>query len=165
MPNKKIKKTDLSITIILFIGIIAVLNFFAYQIFYRWDLTQNKIYSISKVSKKTVGELDDIVNIKAYFSDNLPGQVLNLKQEVADILDEYAAFSNGKIKVEFIAPDSDEETQKELYAAGIPQLTFQVYEKDQVQLVNGYMGIAISHGDKTEAIPAIKENTSDLEYP
>lgn len=162
--NKKIKKTDLSITVILLIGIIAVANFFAYQIFYRWDLTQNKIYSISKVSKKTVGELDDVVNIKAYFSDKLPNQVLALKQEVADILDEYAAFSNGRIKVEFISPGSDEATQRELYAAGIPQLTFQVYEKDQMQLVNGYMGILISHGDKTEAIPAVKSDTSDLEY-
>ncbi|OGF26142.1 hypothetical protein A2303_05860 [Candidatus Falkowbacteria bacterium RIFOXYB2_FULL_47_14] len=164
MPNKKIKKTDLSITIILIIGIIAVVNFFSYQVFHRFDLTQNKVYSISKVSKKAVEELDDTVNIKAYFSDNLPSQVLALKQEVADILDEYAAFSKGRIRVEFISPGTDEDTQRELYMAGIPQLTFQVYEKDQMQLVNGYMGILVGHGDKTEVIPAVKSDTSDLEY-
>ncbi|RLC39209.1 hypothetical protein DRH27_00295 [Candidatus Falkowbacteria bacterium] len=162
--TKKFKKIDTGITIILLIGIFIVINFFSYQIFYRWDLTQNKIYSISKVSKRTVGELDDIVNIKAYFSDNLPSQVLSIKQEVADILDEYAAFSNGKIRVEFIDPNDDEDTQRELYMIGIPQLTFEVYEKDKRQLVNGYMGIAISFEDKTEAIPAIKSDTRDLEY-
>ena len=161
---KKIKKTDLSITVGLIIGIIVVVNFFSYQIFYRWDLTDDNIYSISSATKKTVNNLDDIVNIKAYFSNNLPSQVLSIKQEVADILDEYEAYSNGKIKVEFIDPNDDEETQRELYALGIPQLTFEVYEKDKTQLVNGYMGIAISFADNTEAIPAIKRNTSALEY-
>jgi len=162
--SKKIKKIDIGITVIIIIGILAVVNFFSYQIFYRWDLTQGRIYSISKASKKTVGELDDIVNIKAYFSKSLPSQFIALRQEVADIMDEYQAFSNGKIKVEFIDPADDEDIQRELYIIGIPQLTFEVYEKDKVQLVKGYMGIAISFGDKTEAIPAIKRDTRDLEY-
>src|SRR3989339_167599 len=148
--NKKIKKTDLSVAAILIIGIFVVVNFLSYQIFYRFDLTQNKIYSISSVSKKTVGELDDVVNIKAYFSNNLPSQFLALRQEVADILDEYQAFSNGKIRIEFIDPGTEEDTQRELYMVGIPQLTFEVYEKDKIQQVRGYMGKVIS--DKIAAI-------------
>jgi ABC-type uncharacterized transport system involved in gliding motility auxiliary subunit len=31
-------------------------------------------------------------------------------------------------------------------------------------VVNGYMGLAVRYGDKVEVIPAIKRNTSDLEY-
>lgn len=161
---KKIQKTDLSITIVLLIGIIAVVNFFSYQIFHRFDLTQGKIYSISAASKKTVGNLDDVVSIKAYFSSNLPSQFLSVRQEVSDLLKEYQAYSNGKIRVEFIDPGDDDEMKTELYMKGIPQLTFQVYAKDQIQTVNGYMGLAISYGDKTEVIPAIGQDTSDLEY-
>jgi gliding-associated putative ABC transporter substrate-binding component GldG len=162
--KNKLKKTDLSITVILLIGIVVVLNFFSYQLFLRLDLTQDRVFSISKASKNTVAKLDDIINIKAYFSDNLPNQVLSLRQEVADILDEYAAYSNGKIKIEFIDPNDNEDLQRELYMLGIPQLTFEVYEKDKRQLVNGYMGLAISYGDKTEVIAAVKQNTSGLEY-
>jgi gliding-associated putative ABC transporter substrate-binding component GldG len=161
---KKIKKTDLSVSIVFVIGIVAVLNYFSSQLFLRWDLTQNKVYSISEVSKKTVKNLDDIVTIKAYFSKSLPSQVLSVKQEVEDILDEYQTFSNGHLRVELIDPSSDEKTQKELYMIGIPQLTFEVYEKDKRQLVNGYMGIAISYADKVEVIPAVKRETMDLEY-
>lgn len=161
---KKIKKTDLSVTVVLIIGIIVVVNFISAQLFLRLDLTQNKIYSISDVTKKSVSELDDIVNIKAYFSDNLPNQILSVKQEVSDILNEYEVYSGGKIKVEFINPADDEETQRDLYFKGIPQLTFEVIEKDQMQLVNGYMGIEIKYGDNSEVIPAVKQNTSDLEY-
>ncbi len=162
--SKKIKKSDLGVTLLLIIGILGVVSFFSYQFFYRWDLTENKIFSISDVSKNAARNLDDIVNIKAYFSSNIPNQVLYLRQEVKDLLEEYQNYSNGKIHVEFIDPQSDEETQRELAAIGIPQLTFEVYEQDKRQLVNGYMGIAVSYGGKTEVIPAIKRNTSDLEY-
>lgn len=162
--NKTKQKANLSITLLLLIGILLVVNFFSYQIFYRWDLTQHRIYSISQVSKKTVANLDDVVTIKAYFSDNLPSQFVTVHQEVADILDEYQNYANGKVRVEFINPGTDENTQRELAILGIPQLTFQVLQKDQMQLVNGYMGIAISFGDKNEVIPAVKQDTEDLEY-
>ncbi|HOZ56256.1 MAG: ABC-type uncharacterized transport system [Parcubacteria group bacterium ADurb.Bin316] len=160
----KIYKTDLSVTIILLIGIIAVVNFFSYQIFYRFDLTQGKNYSISAASKKTASSLDDIVTIKAYFSSNLPSQFLSVRQEVSDLLGEYQVYSNGKIRTEFIDPGSNDEIKRELYLKGIPQLTFQVYAKDQMQTVNGYMGLIIGYGDNYEVIPAIGQSTGDLEY-
>lgn len=164
METKKGKKLDLGISLVIIIGLVAVLNFFSYQIFYRLDLTEGKIYSISKASKKTAGELADIVNIKAYFSGNLPSQLLSLRREVGDILDEYAVYSNGRIRVSFIDPDGSDEIQRELYLIGIPQLTFEVYEKDKMQLVNGYIGIAVSFGGRTEVIPAVRRDASGLEY-
>ena len=106
--NKLFNKTNSTALIIIVIGILAVVNFFSYNIFYRLDLTQNKDYSISKASKKTVADLKDIVNIKAYFSANLPTQYINLRQEVGDILEEYANYSGGKVKVEFIDPEDVE---------------------------------------------------------
>ncbi len=164
MFNKKIKqKADLGITAIIIIGIIAVINFFSYQIFYHWDLTQNKDYSISKASKQIAGKLDDMVNIKVYFSKNLPSQYISLRQEAGDILDEYAAYSNGKIRVEFIDPGDNEEIKSELYMLGIPELQFNVLEKDKYQVVKGYLGIAAQYGDKTEAIPVV-ESTDNFEY-
>lgn len=162
--NKKIKqKANFYITVLIVIGIIAVVNFFAYQIFFRIDLTQNKDYSISKVSKKTVGELDDLVNIKLYFSDNLPTQYITLRQEVGDILDEYKNYSNGNIRIEFVDIKDDDATKRELYMLGIPQLQFNVLEKDKYQVVTGYLGMVVQYGDKKEVIPVV-ENTRSLEY-
>jgi len=162
--NKKfLKNTNFGLLVIIVIGILVMLNFFSYQISYRWDLTQNKDYSISRASKKTVTDLTDIVNIKAYFSTDLPVQFVNLRQEVADILDEYVNYSGGKVKVEFINPGSDEDTQRELYTLGIPQLQFNALEKDKLQVINGYLGMVVRYGDKTQTIPVI-EDTSGLEY-
>lgn len=162
--KNKISKSDIGIAVILIIGILAVVNFFSYQVFYRWDLTQGNIYSLSETSKQTARELDDRVNIKAYFSDNLPSQVFSVRQRVADLLNEYRSYSNGNIDVEFVNPNEQEDLQEKLRILGIPQLTFEVYEKDKRQLVKGYMGVAVSYEDNTEVIPAIKRDVSDLEY-
>ena len=162
--NRKFLNKINSITlIIIVIGILIMVNFFSSNIFYRFDLTQNKDYSISKVSKKVVANLKDIVNIKVYFSASLPPQYINLRQEVADILDEYANYSGSKVKVEFIDPGGDETVKRDLYLAGIPELQFNVLEKDKYQVVNGYLGLVIKYGEKTQALPVI-ENTRDFEY-
>jgi len=161
--KKFAKKSDFWITAIFVFGILIVVNFFSYQIFYRWDLTQNKDYSISKVSKRAVADLEDVVNIKVYFSKNLPSQYISLQQEVGDILDEYANYSNGKIRVEFIDPDSLDNPERDLYMLGIPALQFNVLEKDKYQVVKGYLGMVVQYGDKSEAI-AVVQDTQNLEY-
>lgn len=157
------KKANLTLTIIIVIGILTALNFFSGNIFYRFDLTQNKDYSLSKASKRASSDLQDIVRIKAYFSENLPSQFLSLKQEVGGILEEYANCSGEKIKIEFISPDDSEETQRELYALGIPKLQFNALEKDKYQVVNGYIGILVKYGEKSQPIPVV-QSTEDLEY-
>lgn len=161
--NKFFKKVNLSIAVVMIIGILAALNFFSYNIFYRFDLTQNKDYSLSKASKDMAVGLKDVVNIKAYFSSNLPTQFLNLRQEVGDILEEYANYSGGNIRVEFIDPKDDQEIKQELSSVGIPELQFNALEKDKYQVVNGYLGMLIKYGEKSQAIPVIQD-TKDLEY-
>lgn len=162
--SKKLKKSELSITVVLLIGIILAVNFFSYQIFLRWDLTDNNIFSISSATKKTLKDLDDIVVIKAYFSENLPSYIYSIRQNVEDVLKEYQSYSDGKVRVEYIDPSDDEKMQQELYMIGIPQLTFDVIEKDKRELVNGYLGMSIGYAANIETIPAIKQDTSDLEY-
>ena len=168
--KKRIKKWlnnlsrgDILITVVLVLGIIAVVNFLSYQIFFRADLTQNNIYSISSVSRRTAGNLDDIVKIKVYFSENLPNKYANLKQNVVDILKEYKNYSNGKVKIENINPQNLENTERRMRELGIPTIQFNVLENDSYQVVNGYMGISVEYGDNNEAIPVVK-NTEDLEY-
>jgi len=161
MVKKILKKSDSYLTVLIVIGLLIVVNFFSYQIFGRWDLTENNDYSISQVSKQSVGKLDDVVKIKVYFSKDLPSQFVTLRQEVGDILDEYRNYSNGKIRVEFLDPAEMEE--RDLFILGIPPLQFNVMEKDKYQVVKGYLGMVVQYGDKKEVIPVV-ENTINFEY-
>lgn len=156
-------KTSLGLTALIIIGIVVVLNFFSYQLFYRFDLTENKDFSLSAPSKELAKNLDDVVTIKAYFSKELPSQYVNLSQEVGDILDEYQNFSKGKIRYEFIDPKDDKDVRRDLASKGVPELQFNVLEKDKYQVVNGYLGMVISYLDKSEVMPVVQD-TNNLEY-
>ncbi len=53
------------------------------------------MYSLSSSTKKVIGRIDDLLNVKVYFSDNLPGEYGNNRRYLQDILEEYAAISKG----------------------------------------------------------------------
>ena len=79
------KQSSLTTQILTVLAILAVVNFLSYQLFVRFDLTQNKVYSISQSSKEVVKNLDDVVNVSVYFSQNLPPPYASVIQEVRDI--------------------------------------------------------------------------------
>ena len=161
--KKILKKLNESVTVIIVIGIIIALNALASQVFFRWDLTRGGDYSISPATKNTVSKLDDVVIIKTYFSKNIPPKYLNLEQEIQDVLDEYQNYSNGKIKIEVIDPSKLGASADSLAKKGIPTLQFNVLKNDSFQVVNGYLGLSIEYGSKSEVIPVI-DSVASLEY-
>jgi gliding-associated putative ABC transporter substrate-binding component GldG len=162
--KKYFQKSEVWTTIILVIAILAVVNFLSYQIFARWDITENNIYSLSEASKKTAQNLDDIVNVKVYFSKDLPARYINTRQRVSDILDEYKAYSDGNIRVEFIHPEEKwDDPRSELAPMGIPEVQFNVVEKGSYQVSRGYMGMSVQYGVNNEPIPVVRQG-EDPEY-
>ena len=155
--------TNYIVLVLIVLGILAVLNFFFLRHFSRIDLTQDKRYTLTSSTKEMLSNLDDIVNIKLYFSKKLPPYLVNLKREVTDILDEYKAYSGGNLSVKFIDPTENPKLQQELRFIGIPQVQLNIVEKDQLQLTNVYFGIAIFYADNKEVIPFISD-TRNLEY-
>lgn len=157
------QKKNIIITTLILLGIIAISNIIASGFFYRFDLTQEKEFSVSSATKKIVKNLDDIVTIRAYFSQELPTELLLLRREVEDVFGEYKNYSRGKIKVEFIDPDKDEEKKQEALNMGIPQIQFNIRTKDKFELRNGFMGAAIMYEDRKEIMPLI-QSARNLEY-
>ncbi|MCK5514593.1 MAG: GldG family protein, partial [Deltaproteobacteria bacterium] len=155
--------TNYIVLVLIVLGILAVLNFFFLRHFSRIDLTQDKRYTLTSSTKEMLANLDDIVNIKLYFSKKLPPYLVNLKREVADILYEYKAYSGGNLSAKFIDPTENPKLQQELRFIGIPQVQLNIVEKDQLQLTNVYFGIAIFYADNKEVIPFISD-TRNLEY-
>ena len=145
------------------LGILAVLNFFFLRHFYRIDLTQDKRFTLTSSTKEVLGNLDDLINIKLYFTKKLPPYLVNLKGDITDVLDEFQAYAGGNISVTFIDPTDNPAMQQELRFMGIPQIQLNIIEKDQAQLTNIYLGMAIFYADKNEIIPFIS-STSNLEY-
>lgn len=108
MLSRRLQYSANSIIIVLIVlGIFAVVNFMSTRHFVRADLTEGKDFTISDSTRKTLGELDDMVNVVAYFSKNLPPYLTELERRIRDIFDEYRAYAHGNLSVKFIDPMSD----------------------------------------------------------
>ena len=97
-------KRSFIIYLLLAVVIVAALNFVSRELFFRLDLTANGIYSLSGSSKRVVDQVEDLLTMKVYFTDNLPGQYGNNRRYLQDILEEYEAFGGGRVRFEFFRP-------------------------------------------------------------
>lgn len=144
-------------------GILVAANVVAQRWFSRWDLTEKREYSLSPATQKLLGGLEDRVVINAYFSRRLPPYLANLRRQVQDVLEEYRAFSHGRLEIEFTDPGNDPATEQRLRALGIPKVQLEVLERDQFQLTSVYLGLVLLHGGRQEVIPFIQDS-GNLEY-
>jgi len=164
MGLRKVKyNSNLFLVTLIMIGILAAINLLSIHHFKRIDLTKEKMYSVSQSTKNTLGKLKDVVNIKVYFSKELPPQLATLNSQVQDMLDEYKAYSGNNLQIEFIDPASDPSLEQRMHFIGIPKVQLNVFQKDQAQLTNVYLGMMILYQDKKETIPVIQD-TRNLEY-
>ena len=145
------------------VAILIILNIVSQNLFFRLDLTKDKEYSLSQSSKSVIAKIDDRLTMKIYFSDNLPGEYGNNKRYLQDILEEYAAYSNGNIHFEFYHTDDDEEMQEDAQKSGIQPVQLQVIENDNIEVKRVYMGMVFLYEDSRETIPVI-QTTTGLEY-
>jgi gliding-associated putative ABC transporter substrate-binding component GldG len=147
----------------LLLGILLVVNLISTQIFTRLDLTEGKVFTLSKASRDLVRNLDNKLVAKAYFSKDLPPPYNNNKTYLRDQLDDYKAYSGGNFSFEFVDPGSDSVLEKQAQNYSIPPMQINSLEKDKVELKKVYMGLVFLYQDKHETLPAIQQ-IDGLEY-
>ena len=156
------KKTFLIYTTIIIVAVV-LLNLVSRNFFFRLDVTDNKMYSLSPSSKSVLKKIDDLLTIKIYFSKNLPGEYGNTRRYLQDILEEYEAYADGNLRFEFYQPDDDEKLAADARKYGIQPVQLQVIENDKLEIKRVFMGMVFLYEDKREIIPVI-QTTTGLEY-
>lgn len=157
------KRNSILVQLLIFIAIVAVVNLISSKLFFRLDFTADKRYTLSEATKGVLDDLDDVVTIKAYFSEDLPTQLLSTRKDFQDLLIEYENRSNGNLVFEFINPNETEFTETEAQQAGINPVMINVTERDQVQQMRAYLGAIIEVGDHKDIIPVIQPGNA-MEY-
>jgi len=156
-------KNKLYITIGLVLGIILFLNFISQDFFFRLDFSEDSQYTLSKATKDILKNLDSPVTIKAYFSENLPPEIMKIRKDFKELLIEYTNLSKGMLVYEFINPSEKDELEREAVQDGIQPLLINVREKDQMKQQKVFMGAIITQGTNKENIPALQPS-SPIEY-
>ena len=155
----------------IYLVIIVLINVAGMTLFFRIDLTENSIYSISDASKKVVSSLSEPLTIDVFFTKNLPAPHNNTERYLHDLLEEYAIHANSYFNYKFydVSPEAEgidpstRENQNLANNYGIHPVQIQVYEEDEVKFKKAYMGLVLIHGDMVERIPTIT-SINGLEY-
>ena len=97
--------------------IIILLNILGSYVFHRFDLTEEKRYSISDPTRKMLKELKNDVYFQIYLEGDFPGGYKRLRDEFKLMLDQFRAYAGDKIQYSFINPtaDPDPVKQRELF--------------------------------------------------
>lgn len=151
-----------TISILLVVGIIIVINFLSNEVFFRMDMTADKTYTLSKATKNILKNLEEPITITSYFTDDLPPQYAKNQTDFKDLLIEYNRRSNGLLNFEFIDP-ATEEKEQEAAQNGIQPLLINVREKDKAIQKRAYMGAILKCGDAQEILPFIQPE-GPMEY-
>ena len=157
------KRRNVITQLLIFLAIILVANLISEQVFFRLDFTADRQYTLSKATKDILSDLDDVITITAYYSEDLPPQLIKSRKDFVDLLVEYENRSDGNIVYEFINPNKSEGDEMEAQQAGISPIMVNIRERDQVKQMRAYMGVILQMGDKQEVVPVIQPG-SGMEY-
>ncbi len=142
---------------------LIVVNLFGRHIGGRLDLTPAKAYTLSLATRDLLRELDDLLTIKLFVSKELPTEIALMQRDIADLLGDFRSAGGGRVRVVERDPADDEEAQTEARALGILPVQFNVIGEAELQVKNGFLGIAVQYADGSETIPFV-QRTDDLEY-
>jgi gliding-associated putative ABC transporter substrate-binding component GldG len=146
---------------ILSIAALVLALLISQRLWLRLDLTKNKAYTISPVSRNLYNEIPDQVRITYYVSDRL-ASVVPIPGEIADLLREYAAYSRGRIRLTVKDPVKANLVE-EVERLGIQGQQLEIVERDEAGYATVYTGILIEYLDRTEVLPVVF-SLETLEY-
>jgi ABC-type transport system involved in multi-copper enzyme maturation permease subunit len=172
--------------VVLSLGIGLMVNWLlADQRLARFDLTQDKIYTLSAASIKILRSLPVPVQIRLYItpSEKMPTEMRNLERDIFDKLDEMRLASGGKLVSRAIhmeatnviqAPGAPSEggegkeaaIEKRLLDKGVRPFSVQALREDEVVNKLVYASLGVAYKDKDEEIlpRVLPDDLDTLEY-
>lgn len=150
-----------TINIVLMLIIIVIINVIAAGLYFRLDITDEKLYTLSSGTIKIVEKIETPVTIKYYFTKNigsLPLAYKNYGKKIDELLHEFQNLNPEKISLEVYdpKPDSDEEEWAQKY--GITGIDLN--SQDRL-----YLGMVVIQEDKEFGLPVMDPRREQyLEY-
>ncbi len=155
---KVAKKQNIKQLVLIAFALIAI-NIIGNYFFKRFDLTEDKRYTLSQTSLNIIKSIDSPLIIDVFLEGNFPPEFKRLQDETKQLLEEFSAY-NSNIVFEFANPIEKEEERvavmKQFYERGLQPLNITVENKGkQTQEVVFPWAIA-SYGDKSAKISLLK---------
>jgi len=146
--------------IILLLIVLIALNYISSLVFKRFDLTQDKRYTLSTASLNVIREVSSPIIVDVFLSgDDFPAEFKRLQRETKQLLEEFSA-NNSNIIFHFINPLEDETSKdrniQQLTQRGLTPMQLSVQENGKSTQEVIFPWALASYNDATVIIPLVK---------
>ncbi|NJB70250.1 gliding-associated putative ABC transporter substrate-binding component GldG [Saonia flava] len=139
--------------------ILVAFNILASFVYTRFDLTEDKRYTLSQPAIHAAEAFTSPVIVDVLLDENLPPEFAKLKLETKNILEEFAS-KNNNIKFSFVNPLEDESqtetTIAELQGLGLTPANVTVGDNGKVSQEILFPWAMVTFNNKTVKVPLLK---------
>ncbi|WP_353147860.1 gliding motility-associated ABC transporter substrate-binding protein GldG [Flavobacterium sp.] len=155
---KDVQKNSLKKLGFLAIGLF-ILNFASYYIYKRFDVTQDKRYTLSETTKKIIDGVDSPLIIDVFLEGTFPADFKKLQSETRQLLEEFSAY-NSNITFQFVNPIEKEEERvevmKKFFEKGLTPINVTVEDKGKQTQEVVFPWALANYGDKGAKVQLLK---------
>ena len=140
--------------------ILIALNYVSSLVFKRYDLTEDKRYTLSESAINVINNVNAPIVIDVFLSgDDFPSEFRRLQNETKQLLEEFSS-KNSNIIFNFINPLADESTRdqniQQLTERGLTPMQLSVQESGKASQAIIFPWALASYNDETVIIPLVK---------
>ena len=135
------------VTALLCVALIVVGNRLARSRFqYRVDLSEDQLYAPSPVGRRLLGELDDVLSVRAYFTARSRlGPVQIAKRRLIDQLAEFEEAAGGRMELSYVDPNDSAEARAEALELGIQPIPMRAVQGTTQVTQDTWLGMCMRY--------------------
>ncbi len=138
--------------------VLAALNAEVHSL--RFDLTSDRVFTLSEASRRTIREVSDTVTVTYFVSRELLDWYSEIR-DVADLIDEYSVVGGTRVVVRVVHPE--DEPERSLGDLGIVAQQLQVHDERGPRWIDVFSGVRVEHLGRVATLPVVVDS-STLEY-
>ena len=145
------------LTALLLLGIVVAANRLAKgHLRLRADLSEEQLFAPSPVAERMLGSLEDVLQVKAYFTGNVKhGPVQLAKSRLLDQLGEYEDAARGRMEVVFADPNASSEVRLEAQRYGIEPVPLRAVQGTSELTQEVFLGLLLRYRGREAVLPFV----------
>jgi gliding-associated putative ABC transporter substrate-binding component GldG len=161
------KQRSFFVSGLLALALLLLVNWIAGLAYTRWDLTEDRRFTLSEPSKEAARSLENTVVVEVLLDGSLPAEFARLRQETRLLLEQYAQVNPG-IRYTFADPagggEAAPETLRQLQALGIKPASVTVEENNKVSQEVVFPWALVHYGNQTGKVALLRNQLgADME--
>ncbi len=146
--------------VLLLVAAVVLANAISRSAHLRLDLTGDKRFTLSRATVDMLDKLPESVTVTAYFTEDLRPDLALVREELKDLLVEYAERSHGNVQFEFVDPGRADSLERQAQEDGVSWVLVNTREKDKAEQVKAYMGAVVRMGEQSATIPLLQPESA-----